>query len=79
MKYMLITVIEREILTEQFETFEEAHNQMMKEFCEAAMVDPADCTEEESECDEEFGYCKWNAYVSDGLNHNNFDWIIVEL
>ena len=34
MKYMLISVCERDIYTETFSTFEDAHNQMMKEFKE---------------------------------------------
>lgn len=79
MKYMLITVAEREIMTEQFDTFNEARARMMKELCECGNIDPTDCTEEESECNSDFGYCKWNAYVNDGVNHGNYDWRIVKI
>lgn len=78
-RYMLITVIDREILTEQFDSYEEARKQMLSEFCYAADVDPEDCTELESECDGEFGYAEWNAYVSDGPNHEDYDWLIVSI
>lgn len=77
-KYMLISVYDREILTEQFETYEEAHAQMMNEFCYYGEISMSDCTEEESECDDEFGYSRWNAYVTDGKGYN-YDWLIVAL
>lgn len=77
--YLLITVVEREILVEQFKTYEAARAQMLKELYEFGRIDPADCTESETECDEEFGYGQWTAYVNNGVNHNNYDWRIVSL
>lgn len=76
---MLISVCGREILTEVFKSFEEAHAQMMDEFCRYGRIEPSDCTETESECDSEFGYCEWNAYVNDGINHEDYDWLIVKI
>lgn len=58
-KYMLITVCERDIHTEQFDNFDDARNQMIKELrrevvdilCELPEVN--DVIDENGDCDEE--------------------------
>lgn len=77
--YMLISVYGRTILTERFYSFREAHDAMINEFCKYGKIPPIYVTEEEWECDEEFGYSKWEAYVCDGINHEDYDWLIVNL
>lgn len=77
-QYMLISVFEREILTEKFDSFEEAHAQMMEEFFQYGELDPQEFTDEEYQSyDGEYGYGRWSAYVNDGVNSDNYDWLIV--
>lgn len=77
-KCMLITVIDREILSEQFETKEEAHHQMISELASYASIDEATLTEVEYD-DGEMGYGEDCAYLNDGPNHDNYDWRIIAL
>lgn len=79
MKYMLITVIEREIFTEIFPTHREAREKMITEMKEYGAEIPNECSEKEYECDDEFGFSEWSAYLNDGNNHDNYDWLIVAL
>lgn len=77
-KYMLISVCDREILTEQFDTKEEAQETMHREMIEQGRV-PEDIfnNEEYEDCDCGFGeYCAW---ANNGINHADFDWMIVAL
>ena len=79
MKYMLITVIDREILTEQFATFEEAHEMMMDELRQYGGVCEDYLHDEEMECEGEFGYSKWSAYNHNWEKDIDCDWLIVEI
>lgn len=79
--YMLITVVDRDIYTEQFDTIEDAFNQMIKEMNEARCCDSDDLVIPDS-CDEEYddgdmGYHKYGGYLNDGANHGDYDWLIV--
>ena len=80
-KYMLISVFEREICTEIFETLAEAHAQMMnelkEEFCKN--YDEEDWNDVlNGESFEEFGFSH-NWAWSNLDNDCNCDWRIVEL
>lgn len=77
-KYMLISVIEREILTETFDTLQEAKTAMVIEMVQEAGVDDAIFGKDIYDD----GYCGFGddgGYVTDGKNHCNYDWRIVEL
>ena len=79
-KFMLISVCDREILTERFPTIKAAQDQMYKEMVEWGGISEKDFlsgAEEYEECD--FGYHKYGGYVNDGNNHADLDWLIVEL
>ena len=78
-QYMLISVYGREILTERFYSFREAHDAMIDEFCKYGEIDPIHTGEKEWESNEEAGYSEWEAYVNDGINHEDYDWLIVNL
>ena len=71
--YMLITVCEREIMTEQFPSLECAQKCMHKEMTEFGDV-PEDIFD-----NEEYDDGKYSAYVNDGVNHSNYDWSIVSI
>ena len=78
--YMLISVFEREILTEQFDTLEEAHARMMEELKEDFDKDDWDEVANETLCDdyEDFGFgidWAWSNLDDDC----NCDWKIVEI
>lgn len=76
--YLLITVAEREIMTERFGTFEEARAQMLQELSDFGQVDDSVLVADEYD-DGEFGYSKDSAYANDGVNHENYDWRIIKL
>lgn len=75
--YLLITVIEMEIFTEQFGTKKDAQNKMHEEMALAGAV--CDFLSTEYEVNDSYGYSEWPAYVMDGNNHNNYSWLIVAL
>lgn len=81
-KYMLITVIDREILTEQFSSLKEAQGTMHEEMITQGKVPEelfeAGLEENESE-DRDCGYEPYGGYANDGINHADYDWRIVEL
>lgn len=81
MKYMLITVIEREILTERFETYDDAKSAMLDEFWVYSDFDDYDfLKEEEYEADDgDYGFSKYGGWLNDGKDHYNYDWLIVAL
>lgn len=76
--YMLITVCEREIMTEQFHSLERAQKCMHKEMIEFGDVSE-DIFDNEEYDNGDFGFGKYSAYVNDGLNYSNYDWSIVSL
>lgn len=77
-KYMLISVCDREILTEQFNTKKEAQEAMHREMIEQGMV-PEDIFYEQEYDDGSCGFGEDSAYVNDGVNHADLDWLIVAL
>lgn len=77
-KYMLISVRGREILTEKFKTLELAQQTMHKEMIEQGKV-PEEVFENDTYEDCECGFGKYSAWANDGLNHADFDWLIVSL
>lgn len=77
-KYMLISVCDREILTEQFDTKEEAQETMHREMIEQGKV-PEDIFDNEEYEDGDCGFGEYSAWANDALNHSDFDWLIVAL
>lgn len=77
-KYMLISVCDREILTEQFDTKEEAQETMHREMIEQGKVSEGIFNNEEYE-DYDCGFGEYSAWANDVINHANFDWLIVAL
>lgn len=77
-KFMLISVRERNILTEIFNTKKEAQKIMHKEMVEWGKV-PGDIFQQEEYDDGDCGFGEWSAYANDGINHSDFDWRIVEV
>lgn len=77
-KYMLISVCDREILTEQFKTLDEARNQMYKEMVTEGRV-PKNILYLNSYDDGEYGFDEYCSYANDGVNHANYDWLIVPI
>ena len=65
--FMLINVVEREIYTSVCDTYEDAFNQMKEEFEESGGSDYDGEIED------------YYAYITDGNNHDNYDWKIVEI
>ena len=77
-EYMLISVCDREILVEQFNTHEEAFEQMKKEMIDFGQVDEEifkEATYEDYDC----GFGPYCGYANDGNNHGDYDWLIVNL
>lgn len=77
-RYILISVCEREILTELFDTIEEAQETMHREMVEWGKVLPDVFVETEYDSPD-FGFGEYGAFVNNGCNHNNYDWLIVDL
>jgi hypothetical protein len=77
-KYMLISVCDREILTERFDTHEEAFEQMKKEMIEQGKV-PAEIFENDHYEDYDCGFGSECGWANDGINHADFDWRIINL
>lgn len=81
-RYMLISVIEREILIELFETKKEAQEKMREEIVRLAGIDEdivAANPEYLDLSDGEMGWSENCGFVTDGRNHDNYDWVIVDL
>ena len=77
--YLLISVCEREIMTEEFGSYTEAKEQRDKEMLEACLGDEEELrealeNETEYESGGSFGFDEWRAYVN---GHDNWDWAIV--
>ena len=77
-KYMLISVCDREIFTEQFDSLKEAQDMMHKEMIEQGKV-PEEIFNEQEYDDGNCGFGEYSAYVNDGANHADLDWLIVAL
>lgn len=77
-RFMLISVCDREILTELFDTVEEAREAMHREMVEQGKV-PDDIFNNTEYEDSDYGFGEWSAYANDGVNHADFDWLIVNL
>lgn len=76
--YLLISVYGRNIFTEKFASLEDAQEAMHKEMIEQGKA-PDDIFGFEEYDDGECGLGKWSGYANDGLNHEDYDWLIVEL
>lgn len=72
MKYILISVIDREIYTEQFDDLDKAKEALASVLKENLRDDQED---------DMYGLSddKTDAWVTDGLNHDNCDFKIVEI
>ena len=78
-RYMLISVCERDIMTEIFDSKEKAQTTMHEEMVKWGKV-PEEIFQEEIEYDDgDCGFGEWSAYVNDGVNHDNYDWLIVAI
>lgn len=67
-RYMLVGVADREIVGTTYDTLEEARDEMKKAW--QYVYDQKDA---HGEID------NWSAYITDGPNHDNYDWKIVEI
>ena len=69
---MLICVIERTIYTERFDTYEEAYDNMEKQFeSYGGNNEKIESLEASLE--------KLSAWITEGNNHDNYDWEIIDL
>ena len=80
-KFILISVCDREIMTEVFDSYEEARAQRNREMIEWARVPEEafhDGAEEREKIDDEdsFGYGKFEAWANDRCD---YDWLIAEI
>lgn len=76
MRYMLITVIDREIMTELFDSKEEAVSAMKKEMVDEAKV-PEDALKTYDEYEETgFGFGEESGWAN---GRNDCDWRIVDI
>lgn len=76
-QYMLISVIEREIMTELFDTLQEAQGTMRYEMQQAGI--PVKVLNEGEYDNGDYGFGEDCGYITDGLYGSNYDWRIVEL
>ena len=77
-KYMLISVCDREILTETFPNIEAAQAVMHEELATQGRVPAEEIVGVEADCGD-WGFGPYCAYANDGCNHADFDWLIVVL
>lgn len=73
-KYILIAVAERDIFTEEFETLEKAQEEMRKQVIESCKDELEEYIDDDMACIKDMF-----AWVTDGLNHDDYDWKIIEL
>lgn len=76
--YILISVREREILTEKFPSLKAAQKAMHEEMRIQGKISEEVFQEEEFD-DGNCGFCAYQGYVNDGINGDNWDWLIVAL
>ncbi len=75
---MLISVCGREILTELFPTIQDAQRTMHQEMEEWGGVDSSVFTATELDGGD-FGFGPYGGYLNDGANHDDYDWLIVQV
>lgn len=78
-KYMLISVYERNIYTEQFDSLAEAQEAMRTEILMMGREVPEDILEADEYDDGECGVGADCGYANDRYNHYNYDWRIVAI
>lgn len=72
-RFMLVQVIERDMSYEFFDTLKEAQTEMRNQFY-------CSCYEPEEYIDDQMADIKeMSAWVTDGNNHDDYDWWIVDL
>ena len=77
--YLLVSVCDREIVVEQFDSLEEAQETMHKEMiCEGKIPEEV-VTDNEEYGGENYSFGKWSAWANNGVNHGNYDWRIFKL
>ena len=79
MGYLLISVIDREILTEQFQDYAHARKVLIQEMRTACPDIPLETFLQEEYDDGEIGFGYERAYVNDGVNHADYDWALIPL
>lgn len=72
-KYMLISIVEREMIYEFFDTLEDAQEEMKKQ-ANNSCIDIIDYIH-----DQMAQINETDAWVTDGNNHDDYDWWIVEI
>lgn len=81
-QFLLISVCDREIMTERFSTLTAAQTTMHEEMVQQGKV-PADIFEglepDAEAFSGEWGFGPLTGYANDGVNHSDFDWLIIEL
>lgn len=78
--FLLISVYDREITTEKFETLPEAQSAMRMEMlarCNGMFAE--NIFERDKYEDYNFGFNTTSGYVNDAVNHEDCDWLIVSL
>lgn len=78
LKFMLISVCDREILTERFHSLASAQGRMHEEMHQRGRV-PAYIFLNKEYDDGNCGFGEYCGYANDGNNHADYDWLIVEL
>lgn len=77
-RYLLISVCDRDIMTQIFNNQKEAQTTMHKEMVKWGKV-PEDIFQEKEYDDGDCGFSERSAYANDGINHDDFDWLIVKI
>lgn len=77
-RFMLISVIENRIGVKRFDTYEEAHEEMMNRLLANSDLESEDCADE-AYVNDDVGYDAYSAYVFDGENSDNYSWQIIDL
>lgn len=89
-KYILVSVVAREISVNEYDSIKEAQKAMYSYFCMTSGLGDEDFDDDffsDNDSDEyingmyedsEVGIDSMSAYVTDGPNHDNYDWKIIE-
>lgn len=79
-RYMLISVFDREILTEMFPTLEAAQETMhMEMISEGGVPEEFFVGDSREDKDKGYAYGPYDAYSNDGINHADCDWHIAPI
>ena len=70
--FLLISICERDTYCKRYETYEEAYAKMKKEFEEAGGDDET-IEDGMAEIKDK------SAWITDGNNHDDYDWLIIDL